>query len=311
MAPDGASIRDVMDGYDRSLVVAGYAPAWSPDGTKIAFTGYGHEGSSSGGGANYDIYTMNEDGSDLRNLTKSSDDVARGASQGPPVWSPDGTMLAFEGDDGKTDGLYVINADGSGFRWLARGLRPEWSPDGSRILFTMGTDLYTIAPDGTDTTQLTNGPGRDDQPSWSPDGSRIAFVRGDGGVNSVVVMAADGSAPQEVFRQKGVYPSQPLWSPDGTQLLLDAYTTTAEGNYDLYLLDADGSHWTDVTETTQRAENWPVWSPDGSLIAYRATTELTVDTDDYQVYLLHPDGSGEEQLTTDQAGYSLAWQALR
>lgn len=311
MAPDGTSVRDVMDGYDEGLVVAGYAPAWSPDGTKIAFTGYDHEGSSSGGGANYDVYTMNADGSDLRNLTKTPDDVARGASQGPPVWSPDGTMLAFEGDDGKTDGLYVMNADGTGFRWLAEGGRPVWSPDGSRIVFTMRSGLYTIASDGTVTTQLTNAPGWDDEPSWSPDGSRIAFVRGDGGVNSVLVMAADGSDPHQVFQQKGVYPRQPLWSPDGTQLLLEAETTTAHGNYDLYLVDADGSRWTDLTQTTERVENSPVWSPDGSLIAYRATTELTVDTADYQVYLMRPDGSGEERLTTDQGGFSLAWQALR
>src|SRR6266508_4573349 len=86
MVPDGTSVRDVMDGYDKGLVVAGYTPAWSPDGTKLAFTG----------------------------------------------------------DDGKTDGLYVMNADGTGFRWLAEGSRPVWSPDGSRILFTMRSGLYTI-----------------------------------------------------------------------------------------------------------------------------------------------------------------------
>ena len=309
IAPDGSAVVDLMRGYDKSVVVAGYSPAWSPDGTRIAFTGYDHEGSSSGGGANYDVYTMNADGSGLHNLTKSPDDVARGASQGPPVWSRDGTMLAFEGDDGTTDGLYVMNADGTGFRWLADGLRPEWSPDGSRILFTMRSDLYTIVPDGTDTTQLTKAPGWDDQPSWSPDGSRIAFVRGDGGVNPVLVMAADGSDEREVFQEKGVYPIQPLWSPDGTQLLFEAYIKTAEGQYDLYIVNADGSGSTKLTPTTDRAENAPVWSPDGTMIAFRATTQLTVDTADYQVFLIRPDGTHEERLTTDQSGYSLAWQS--
>ncbi len=241
------------------------------------------------------------------------DDVARGASQGPPVWSPDGTMLAFEGDDGKTNGLYVMNADGTGFRWLAGGLRPEWSPDGSRILFTMGvshgSDLYTIAPDGTDTTQLTNAPGWDDQPSWSPDGARIGFERTDGEVNSVFVMAADGSEEREVFQEKGVYPIQPLWSADGTQLLFEAYIETAEGQYDLYIVNVDGSGSTKLTPTTDRAENTPVWSPDGTMIAFRATTQLTVDTADYQVYSIRPDGTHEERLTIDQSGYSLAWQS--
>src|SRR6266540_302257 len=269
MVPDGTSVRDVMDGYDKGLVVAGYTPAWSPDGTKIAFTGYDHEGSSSGGGANYDVYTMNADGSDLRNLTKTPDDVARGASQGPPVWSPDGTMLAFEGDDGKTDGLYVMNADGTGFRWLAGGLRPEWSPDGSRI----------------------------------------GFERTDGEVNSVFVMAADGSEEREVFQEKGVYPIQPLWSADGTQLPFEAYIETAEGQYDLYIVNVDGSGSTKLTPTTDRAENTPVWSPDGTMIAFRATTQLTVDTADYQVYSIRPDGTHEERLTIDQSGYSLAWQS--
>jgi Tol biopolymer transport system component len=315
MRPDGSGVRDLIEGYDKNLVVAASSPAWSPDGTKIAFSGYDHEGSSSGGGANYDVYVMNADGSNLQNLTKSPDDVAKGASQGPPVWSPDGSMLAFEGDDGRTDGLYVINADGTGFRWLAAGGWPRWSPDGANILYTMGashgSDLYTIAPDGSGAMQLTNAPGWDQQPAWSPDGTQIAFERSDGGVNSVFVMSADGSNEQKVFQRDGVYPTEPRWSPDGTKLLFDAETTTAHGNYDLYVVNADGSGWTDLTPTTDRAENWPVWSPDGTMIVFRATTQLTVDTGDYQIYMIHADGTHEEQITTDQSGYSLAWQAVR
>jgi Tol biopolymer transport system component len=309
MNPDGSDPVDLIERYDNSIVVAAYAPAWSPDGTRIAFSGYDHEGSSSGGGANYDVYVMNAGGSDLRNLTKSADDVARGASQGPPVWSPDGTMIAFEGDDGENDGLYVMNADGTGFRRLADGLRPAWSPDGSRILFTMGRDLYSISPDGTGAAQLTYSPGWDEQPTWSPDGTRIAFERSDGGANSIFVMAADGSQEHEVFQEPGVDPFHPLWSPDGTQLLFDAWTKPGQGNSDIYLVDADGLGWTDLTPTTDRAENWPVWSPDGERVAFRATTELTVDTGDYPVYVIHPDGTHESRLT-DEGGYSLAWQAV-
>lgn len=314
MAPDGSGVIDLIEGYDRSVVVAGYWPAWSPDGTRIAFSGYDHEGSFSGGGANYDVYVMNVDGSDLRNLTKSPDDVARGASQGLPVWSPDGTMLAFDGDDGKTEGLYVIHADGTGFFLrIADGGAPDWSPDGTSIVFTIGvshgSDVYAVAPDGTGVAQLTDSPGWDQQPSWSPDGTRIAFDRTDGEVNSVFVMAADGSEEREVFQEKGVYPIQPLWSPDGTQLLFEAYTKTAEGNYDLYIVNADGSGSTHLTPTTDRAENDPVWSPDGTMIAFRATTQLNIPTDDYQVFLIHRDGTHEERLTTNQSGYSLAWQS--
>jgi TolB protein len=171
------------------------------------------------------------------------------------------------------------------------------------------SDLYTIAPDGTSVAQLTDSPGWEDQPTWSPDGTLIAFERSDDGVDSIFVMAADGSREQEVFQETGVDPSQPLWSPDGTQLVFEAWTKPGPGNYDIYLVDADGSGWTDLTPTTDRAENWPVWSPDGERVAFRATTELTVDTADYPVYLIHPDGTHESRLT-DEGGYSLAWQSV-
>jgi Tol biopolymer transport system component len=314
MEPDGSGVVDLIEGYDKTLVVAAYSPVWNPDGTKIAFSGYDREGSSSGGGANYDVYVVNADGSGLKNLTKSPDDVAKGASQGPAFWSPDGTMLAFDGDDGHVDGLYVMNADGTDFRWLAAGGWPRWSPDGTRILYTMGashgSDLYTIAPDGTRAVQITNAPGWDQQPAWSPDGNQIAFERNDGGVNSVFVSRADGSNERQVFRRDGVYPTEPLWSPDGTQLLFDAETRTAEGNYDLYVVDAEGSGSTDLTPTTDRAENGPVWSPDGTMIAFSATSELTVDTGDYQVYVISSNGTHEERLPIDPGGFSLAWQPV-
>ena len=75
-------------------------------------------------------------------------------------------------------------------------------------------------------------------------------------------------------------------------------------------MNADGSGSTDLTPTTDRAENWPVWSPDASMIAFRATSQLSVDTGDYQIFTMRRDGSHEERLTTDQSGYSLAWQAV-
>jgi hypothetical protein len=51
------------------------------------------------------------------------------------------------------------------------------------------------------------------------------------------------------------------------------------------------------------------FTPDGTMIAFRATTEFNIPTDDYQVFLIRPNGTHEERLTTDQSGYSLAWQS--
>jgi TolB protein len=310
ISPDGTGITDLIEAYDREVVVAAYAPVWSPDGTKIAFRGYDREGSSSGGGANYDVYVMNADGSGLRNLTKSPEDVARRASQFSPEWSADGTMLAFGSDDGDRDGIYVVNVDGRGLERIAGGSFQAWSPTENRILFTArgssGQGLFTIAPDGSGSEQLTDPTGWDGLASWSPDGSQIAFVRGEEGTTSVYVMSSDGSGERSIFHERGIEPYEPLWSPDGTRLVFEAQT---RADSDLYIVNADGSGWMALTSTDDRSEVSPTWSPDGTLIAFRATTETTSDTADYPIYLIRPDGSNEELLTSE-GGYSLDWQAI-
>jgi hypothetical protein len=125
MNPDGTDISNLTRPYEPSVVVAAYGPRWSPDGTRIAFYGYSAGGVDDfNGGANYDIYVMNADGTGLTNLTTSPDDIGTGFSQGSPTWSPDGTKIAYGGDDG----LYVMNADGSNQARIATGqgqiLRP-------------------------------------------------------------------------------------------------------------------------------------------------------------------------------------------
>ena len=83
-----------------------------------------------------------------------------------------------------------MNADGSGVRLIAPRVatNPAWSPDGTRIAFSDGRDVYSIGADGTRAEQLTAGPGNDTAPSWSPEGTRMAFER-DG---ALWVMDADG-----------------------------------------------------------------------------------------------------------------------
>jgi Tol biopolymer transport system component len=302
--PDGSRLTDLIQPYNKDLVVSASMPVFSPEGSKIAFVGYNRAGASSGGGANYDIYLMNADGTGLTNLTTGPEDVQSGFSQSSPRWSPDGSMIAYEGDDG----LYVMNADGSDQHKIADGASPTWSPDGSRIAFVMGrehgADLWTIHPDGTGLSQLTKGPAFDELPAWSPDGSRIAFVR----ESAVYVVNADGTGLTSVADLKGVRPFQPQWSPDGSRI---AFEADNGHDTDIYVVNADGTGLSAIAQDPNLDENWPVWSLDGNLIAYAASNDLGgLNDGTWDLFVMKPDGGGVRRLTRDAhlgAEFDISW----
>ena len=165
VSPDGAKIAyannswgDIfvmnMDGSGKTALNAyGYAPAWSADGTRIAYTRSG------------DIWTMNADGSDQHLLIDNGDQAA---------WSPDGTKIVFV----RGSSLVVANADGTGEAALAYyGESPDWAPDGSKIVYrNWGGErgLHLINADGTGDAWLTTY-STDESPAFSPDGAYIVF----------------------------------------------------------------------------------------------------------------------------------------
>lgn len=179
-------------------------PTWSPDGTKIAFSRsdpIGDPNNPSSGPLN--IVVMNADGTGLTRLTNND----RLTFDQSPAWSPDGTKIAFARGQipaGPTN-IYVMNADGTGVTRLTNVTRPDpfnvadnpnWSPDGSKIVFVSPDrydQIWTMNADGTGVTQLTSYSGGPTvswgDPHWAPDGSKIAFV----GSSGIFTMNPDGS----------------------------------------------------------------------------------------------------------------------
>ena len=157
------------DGTGRTRLTRGpaeeFSPAWSPDGTKIAFSRFV--------GTRFQIFVMNADGTDSKQLT-FADSAATGAA-----WSPDGEHIAFTSCAVSCD-IYVMNADGRAVRRLTHGAQPgdespTWSPDGRVVAFADIDGIFAIAASGGPWRRLTDGPADDANPSWSPDGALIAF----------------------------------------------------------------------------------------------------------------------------------------
>jgi uncharacterized repeat protein (TIGR01451 family) len=213
-------------------------PAWSPDGSKIAFS------SQRDGPGNTEIYVMNADGSGQTRLTENT------WGDFSPVWSPDGSKIAFTSYGGKAFySIYVMNADGSGIAEVTATPwddGADWSPDGSKIAFQRDSEIFVMNADGSGQTNLTKDPGVDAQPVWSPNGSKIAFVTCRDANCEVYVMNADGSNPENVT-QSPADESTPYWSPDGTKISFGR--DLGFPNSDVFVMNSDGSAETMLTST--------------------------------------------------------------
>jgi Tol biopolymer transport system component len=236
-----------------------FDPVWSPDGTSIAFRSH-RDG-------NEEVYVMNAQGSEQRNLSQSP------GTDYSPAWSPDGKWIAFQSDRSGNNSIWVIQPDGTQLRQVTAvpGISeyPTWSPDSTRIAFhcTFGRllpqgvgdfEICVVNADGTGLTQLTDAPGESKLPAWAPDGTKIAFQTNRNG-----------------------WPSLPNYVPP-------AYEPGRFGEFDIYVMNIDGSHVVNLTNNPREDDTEPAWSKDGRLVFTRYGCLLVMDAN----------GSGVVQLTS-------------
>jgi Tol biopolymer transport system component len=199
-------------------------PSISADGSRIAFM------SQRAGDSSIEIYRMDADGSGQTQLTDNGD------FDSEPAWSPDGSQIVYAGP---TD-LWVMNANGTNptnvtDTPIAYECCPEYSPDGSKIAFTVNghidgdpsgpyaqNDIWVMNANGTGKTQLTfaSAPDGNIQPTWSPDGEEIGYLHTTGTGQDVWTMEADGDNDAPITATAaGEY--TPVWSPDGTKIAFE------------------------------------------------------------------------------------------
>ena len=221
------------------------APNVSPNGGRIAYTTMRYR---TGNLHSFEIVTSDLNGRDVQRLT----DIEWLETN--PVWSPDGTRIAFFSDRGDPEGhrgnfrLYVMNRDGSNVRSIAPAtgvtLDPVvWSPNGEMLAFWGGQiesisdgravyacALYTVRADGSSLTNISGVPCLSNSslgvygvsgnvfllPTWSPDSQRIAFVLWAEGQEGLFVATPEGS---DVRKIADLPAASPLWLPVGSRIV--------------------------------------------------------------------------------------------
>ena len=269
----------------------------SGGGQRIIFT------SNIDDATNFEVYSMNPDGTGITRLTNNS------AFDASPVWSPDGKRVAFASDrykPGAGADIFVMNADGTNVVRLTNGsglnFFPSWSKDGKQIAFAStravagsvdndDLDIYVMNDDGTNVTRLTTTPGEDSKPAWSPDGRLIAFVsdRDHAGTDAIdlYVMNPDGSNVGRVTNQTGRVWSA-SWDPHSRRIAYSLYVGAPDGA--IFTIMPDGSGLTHIAVDSFGS---PSWSPDGSKFVY-----ICYVSGGPQVCTVNSDGTGKTLLTS-------------
>jgi dipeptidyl aminopeptidase/acylaminoacyl peptidase len=233
-----------------------------------------------------EVYVMNFDGSQVLNISNNP------ASDGDPIWSPDGQKIAFlsfrnspinyscHGPSSDcVPELFSIKPDGSGLKQITKGITyfPAWSPNGKQLAFvhyfkvdpslspsggeneSMLSDIYLVDANGSNLQNLTNKPSIYRDVVWSPDGQHLAFTIS-WPTNSIGIIDSDGT-------NLSIYSDIPAkeisWIPEGTNLVFLSYDD------DIYKISAEFTQVDKITSTPKAHKSLMKLSQDGKWLVYQ------------------------------------------
>jgi len=240
----------------------------------------------------------------------------------PPPASDLQGKIAYATERDGTWQVIAINPDGSEEVQLTAPFsgaysRPSWSPDGTRLGLRMDIPTSGIAVmdvrhsegrlTGTQPVALVSE--FSDGPFWAPDGQSLLYTTtlGSGGWVTMHYNLATGETRQLTGIPENS--TDPTFSPDGSRIIFTFYTDPSTQIHDLFVINADGSGFTNLTNTPSDSEYLPAWSPDGSRIAFsssRYNEDSSISASD--LFIMNADGSNRVQLTTHPEGdFDAAW----
>lgn len=218
-----------------------------------------------------------------------------------PVFSPSGDLII---QNSGSDSIEVLDLNGNQLKNLhapAHSANPlSWSSDGKQILLSVGaqeeSEIYKLDYVSGRFTQLTNDNAKNFFATWSPDGTQIAYMSD----YQLWLMDADGNHKRKLIEQEA---RKVAWSPDGKLIALESSLSGDMRDFDIWVVNVDGTNLRNLTHTVGLIEFDPVWSLDSTQVAYEAS-QLNGDSQIYVVDLV----SGEKhQLTEAGDNAVVAW----